>query len=579
VAARIAAKLVKDVDINVGIFCVQKFIFALFLLAFAAYGQQDRVAIINTMDNLDSIHFTDLAYLTNKLRETAVNVLPKAKYGVMTTESIIAFLGSQENAIKVCKEASCLAELGRKVSADYVAQARIGRFSGELAINCELYSSKSGNLLGSFAGSSKDLSGLLAIINENAPILFKKLPGASGSSSPFVAKGISGVKSSADYELSGGKRYLVNLSTEPQGAILSFDGVPSAGCPKTPCKVELGEGSVRIIAALEQYEVVDTTVSIVNNNQSIAIRLKSSFGILEIKPAYIDGIGEYDDWNLAINDRVYDSFENKFSPGNYNVKLSHKCYETVSFMAGINKGSREVFDMAGNIKLKKGGLDLSAERDGEPVVEPVFVNGKQVGDTPFSDAVPLCADIEIGEDRETVDVALKHNEKVMYKHKIEQVKNEKKDKTKETDRRSFSYGVRTGFNMSQLQFNTNDTIMNISIGMQLGFVLDIAVRNRLHIQPSLMYIQKGAGKTTAHYLEFIPLMSLKFGWYRINVGPYGDVLVVGDNDLFLDIDYGISLGHGLDIGRFYVGMFLEIGLGNDTSFSNFTGGLNLGYNF
>jgi len=153
-----------------------KTFFILFLLALVAYGQQqDRVAIINTLDNLDSIHFTDLAHLTNRLRETAVNVLPKERYGIMTTESIVAFLGSQENAIRVCKEASCLAEIGRKVNADYVAQARIGRFGGQLAINFELYNSKSGNLIGSFTGFSKDIFGLLAIIDENASALFKKM--------------------------------------------------------------------------------------------------------------------------------------------------------------------------------------------------------------------------------------------------------------------------------------------------------------------------------------------------------------------------------------------------------------------
>jgi len=138
--------------------------------------QQERIAIINTVDNNDSIGFSDLAFLTSRLRETAVNVLPKSRYGVMTTESIVAFLGSQENARKVCNEASCLAEIGRKVSADYVAQARIGRFNGYLTIGVELYSVKSGVMVGSFTGGSKDVSGLLSIINEKAPDLFKQMP-------------------------------------------------------------------------------------------------------------------------------------------------------------------------------------------------------------------------------------------------------------------------------------------------------------------------------------------------------------------------------------------------------------------
>jgi len=80
--------------------------FILLLLAIAVYGQQqERVAIIQTLDDRDSIGISDLAYLTDRLRETAVNILPKQRYGVMTTESIVAFLGSQERAIKECKEA------------------------------------------------------------------------------------------------------------------------------------------------------------------------------------------------------------------------------------------------------------------------------------------------------------------------------------------------------------------------------------------------------------------------------------------------------------------------------------------
>jgi hypothetical protein len=163
----------------------KRFAISLFL-ALAAYGQQqERVAILNTVDDGgDSIGIPELTYLTDRFRETAVNVLPKSRYGVMTTESIIGFLGSQERAIKECKAASCLAELGRKVSADYVAQARIGRFEGDLTIKAELYSSKSGNLLGSFTGDSKSLQGLRTLIDEKAPILFKKMPGTSVKMKP-----------------------------------------------------------------------------------------------------------------------------------------------------------------------------------------------------------------------------------------------------------------------------------------------------------------------------------------------------------------------------------------------------------
>ncbi|MDR2582996.1 MAG: hypothetical protein LBC75_05895 [Fibromonadaceae bacterium] len=166
---------------------MKKQLFFLLFLALAAYGQQERIAIINTMDDFDSISVSNLTYLTDRLREAAVNVLPKQRFGVMTTESIVAFLGSQENTVKVCKESSCLADLGRKVSADYVAQGRIGRFEGNLTIKVELYDTQKGNLIGSFTGSSKDVSSLLVVIDEKSSSLFQKVLEESTAKPPEPA--------------------------------------------------------------------------------------------------------------------------------------------------------------------------------------------------------------------------------------------------------------------------------------------------------------------------------------------------------------------------------------------------------
>jgi len=393
------------------------------LLAFAAYGQQKRIAIINTVDDGEPpIGHSELSHLTDRLREIAVKTLPEKSYAVMTQQSIVAFLGSQEDMVRKCKESEgCLAKLGREISADYICQGRIGRFGEDLTIKAELYEVQRGNLVGSFTGSSKDIYGLLSVIDNEAFNMFKKMPGISGakSASISVPSGISGLQSGTDSELHVGRRYLANFTTEPAGAVLSFDGIPNANCTKTPCKAEITEGSVRIIAVLDQYDRADTTVSIKQNNQNINIRLKPNFGILEIKPAYSEGIGKNENWSLTINGKANSSWENKLPPGKHSVKLNHKCYEDISFDVGINKGSREVFDMASHAKLKKGGLDLSAEKDGSPASEPVFVDGKRVGETPFGGSVAVCSEIEIGSDKEKVNVKLKHKKTVKYVHKVQ----------------------------------------------------------------------------------------------------------------------------------------------------------------
>jgi len=243
----------------------KRFFFLLLLLALAAHGQeQKRLAIVRTEDDGEPpIEFTDLDYLTQTLREIAGNVLQN-NYAIMTEQTIISKLG--DNASKACKEASgCLAQLGRKISADYIGQARLGRFSGNLTISVQLYNSISGMLVGTINGNAKDLFGLLAVLNEKAPGMFGKMPGISNEKAP-----------SASYATNT-ERYMVIFNTEPSGGTLSFDGdsVASYKCTKTPCQAMLKEGKVRIIAALAPYKNTDTTVLIKpQHNRSIIIGLK-----------------------------------------------------------------------------------------------------------------------------------------------------------------------------------------------------------------------------------------------------------------------------------------------------------------
>jgi len=391
-------------------------LFFLLFLALAVFAQQTSVAVLPSDGT--ALNNDELEALTDKMREAALKVLPTNAFVLLKQDVVVKRLGGAEKYIKECSESSCIVDLGKKAQVDYVSQANVGKLGNKIRLKVELYSVRTEGLIGMLNGDAENIDGLLAIVEKRVPAeVFGKIPSASGSSKTLsVAGGISGLQKTAAYEADGEKLHLVNLNTEPSGAALSFDGVPS--CPKTPCKAELRDGNVRIIAALEQYETTDTTVSIKQNNQNIAITLKPNFGILEIKPAYSDGIGKDKQWNLSINDKSYSLGEVRLLPNKYAVNLNHECYENIGFDVGINKGKREIFDMASNITLKKGGLTLSAERNGEPVSELVFVNGKQVGETPFNGSVPLCAKVEVGGGKEVVDVKLKHNDKVKHTHSI-----------------------------------------------------------------------------------------------------------------------------------------------------------------
>jgi uncharacterized protein (TIGR02145 family) len=386
------------------------------LFALPAFAQQTSVAVLPSDGSLSS---DELEILTDKMREAALKVLPTNAFTLLKQDVVVKRLGGQESYVKECRESSCIVDLGKKAQVDYVVQASVRKLGALIMLKVELYHVGTEGLVGMLNDEAENVRSLLSVVEKKAPDVFGKIPGASGrkapAPSPSFAGGVSGVQTTGeDYEFDGGKSYLASITTEPEGAVLSFDGAPDSRCAKTPCTIVLAEGNVRIVASLEQYERGDTTVFVRQNNQSVSIRLKANFGVLEVKPAYLDGVGKSEGWSLSLNGKAVSSWENRLSPGAYKVELNHRCYDAISFEAGINKDKREVFDMANYVKLKKGGLVLDAERNGEPISEPVYVNGKQAGETPFSGSVPICAEIELGNNKEKVDVVLRHNEKVVH---------------------------------------------------------------------------------------------------------------------------------------------------------------------
>jgi len=385
------------------------------LLAFCfANAAKKSLAVMPCIGDFD---VKGLERLRDKVEEVARDVLPSANFRLIPYKDVREEVGDEELYNACAEQGACFGKLAEKVNADYGAWCKVNKYEGKLRLKFELYSVGEKDLIYTREYDSynpKNSDDFVGIIKKEVPMAIKeKIPGVvKKSSARIIEEGISGVESTGgNYELNE-KLYLVRLSTEPLGAILSFNGEPDPR--KTPYNLDLSEGNVRIMAKLDNYEMADTMALIKQNNQSINIKLKPNFGVLEIKPAYLDGIGKNEQWNLAINGKVAFSLENNLSPNKYKVELSHRCYENISFDAGINKGKREVFDMSAHIKLKKGGLVLKAERGGESISEPVFVNGKQLGETPFTGTVPLCSEIELGKSRERVDIVLKYNEKVTH---------------------------------------------------------------------------------------------------------------------------------------------------------------------
>ena len=176
---------------------------------------------------------------------------------------------------------------------------------------------------------------------------------------------------------------------------------------------------------------------------------------------------------------------------------------------------------------------------------------------------------------------------------VAEAEGKKDDSEAKKERDILSFGFRGGINFSHLyaeyhgSYNASGTY-NSRAYWQLGFVWDIAPIDWLHIQPGLMYIQKGAeddpGRAmTLHNVEIPLLLSLKFSVFRLNAGPYFAVGIDFAEHADPYFDIGMQYGLGVDIWKFYIGTFYDYGFSDVSSsryfkFYNRTLGFNLGVN-
>jgi cell division septation protein DedD len=101
----------------------------------------------------------EVAVITTELRREAVKNLPRDKYNIMTTETVIA----QGSAVlEECFDENCVIALGSKIGADYIVRGTITKFQTLFILSVEIYETEDGNLVASSDPvRSEDIRGLL----------------------------------------------------------------------------------------------------------------------------------------------------------------------------------------------------------------------------------------------------------------------------------------------------------------------------------------------------------------------------------------------------------------------------------
>jgi uncharacterized protein (TIGR02145 family) len=88
----------------------------------------------------------EVTLITAELRREAVKNLPRDRYSIMTTETVIA----QGSAVlEECFDENCVIALGTKIGADYIVRGTISKLRARFALTVEIYETEDGNLVAS----------------------------------------------------------------------------------------------------------------------------------------------------------------------------------------------------------------------------------------------------------------------------------------------------------------------------------------------------------------------------------------------------------------------------------------------
>lgn len=357
--------------------------FTLFL-AGASFAAKQHVAVLETVaDSKDIMSPSERRFLTDMLRTQAVKELPAEREFVIMTRENIQMMLPPGKAIEDC-EGSCLAETGKNIQADFVAQARIGQVGANISISVELYETAGSKLVASFTGLGADVNALIEVIKANSPEFFRKV---RGNASGIMRTG---------FDSADNQSFVVNVSTNPQGASLSIDGRPVRQCMSTPCQIMVDAGEHRFVAVLDHHDDAEGTFTVSGNGQEISLDLAPRYGTLNLNLAFPTG-GSYEELKIKVDGELVPA-SNKVlvDPGTHDVSIAHRCYNPVNFKVGVFRDKEETFKES--LQPVMGGLSLKARSaEGEEIILPVYANGEKIGETPYVGSVPVCAQLAIGE--------------------------------------------------------------------------------------------------------------------------------------------------------------------------------------
>lgn len=324
------------------------------------------------------------SYLTDRVRDALVRILPATSFKIMTRESIQELL-PEGVSLSDCLDASCDVEIGRTLGADYIVTGEILLFADEYRLNLKVHDCVTASFLGSETTGSADLAELEDQVPESAALLGNRIRSHAGGvryTDEPVPSGDTTIPSltAQDWLLTAGTTAVVNFSSSPPGAAVLVDG--RLLCVSTPCSRELATGLTVVTMRKDNYLLQEEMVNISADGEANFIdwSLTPDFGWVGVTtepaglPVEIDG--------RLRQHALLDSLV--LAPGLHEIRVADPRYKDSFEVISVGRGLWQSVNL--QALPREGALRISAmDADSNAVVARVVVDGTEFGQTPCTE--------------------------------------------------------------------------------------------------------------------------------------------------------------------------------------------------
>jgi len=343
----------------------------------AAQERQSKLAVMEIEDKSGKLPKALLENAAEALR-TEIGATNKFVLISKDRQRKAMIKGEKKESWKECYDQQCRIELGQALTADSILTGIVNYFGGTYTLTVELIDlAKEATVKtakAEFDGSEKGLAD--AIKSIAAQIAGVKRGGGTFQTGKIGEK-------VEEWEIGQGEETIVKFESTPSEAVVLVDG--RILCQKTPCSKMLTQGKHEITIQKENY-LPKTKVFDIKKGEVIRAELAPDFGWLEVT-------ANYSDIEVILDGKVIGKTplaKRELNPGPHQIETNHPCFYQTGERFVLTRGETKSIRL--DLKERESAIKVTAQdKEGNDLEADILVDGKNIGTTPGTYKVPLCA--------------------------------------------------------------------------------------------------------------------------------------------------------------------------------------------